>query len=114
MTITVFSSYPFERPYLATAAQGQHAFNFLDAALTQDTAAQAAGSTAVAVFVNDDASAPVLEKLWALGVRYLLVRAAGTTTWTCPPPTGWACAWPMCPTTRLSPLPSTPWPSCWP
>lgn len=77
MTITVFSAYPFERPYLRTAAQERYRFNFVDAALTMETAAQAAGSTAVAVFVNDDASAPVLEKLWALGVRYLLVRAAG-------------------------------------
>jgi D-lactate dehydrogenase len=31
----------------------------------------------VAIFVSDDASAPVLEQLAALGVRYLLVRAAG-------------------------------------
>ncbi|MFD1875125.1 2-hydroxyacid dehydrogenase [Hymenobacter bucti] len=77
MTITVFSAYPFERPYLTAAAQGHSALAFLDAALTLDTAAQAAGSTAVAVFVNDDASEPVLEKLAALGVRYLLVRAAG-------------------------------------
>ena len=77
MTLTVFSAYPFERPYLTTAAQGHHTLHFLDAALTLDTAAQAAGSTAVTIFVNDDASAPVLEKLWALGVRYLLVRAAG-------------------------------------
>ncbi|SDY59407.1 2-hydroxyacid dehydrogenase [Hymenobacter psychrophilus] len=76
-TITVFSAYPFERPYLSAAAQGRYSFNFLNVALTPDTAAQAAGSTAVAVFVNDDASAPVLEKLQALGVRYLLVRAAG-------------------------------------
>lgn len=77
MTITVFSTSPFERPYLIAAAQGRQDFNFLEAALTLETAAQAAGSTAVAVFVNDDASAPVLAKLWALGVRYLLVRAAG-------------------------------------
>jgi D-lactate dehydrogenase len=77
MTITVFSAYPFERPYLLEAAQGQHEFNFRDEALTLETAAQATGSVAVAVFVNDDASAPVLEQLWALGVRYLLVRSAG-------------------------------------
>jgi D-lactate dehydrogenase len=77
MIITVFSAYPFERPYLTTAAQGHFALTFLDAALTLATAAQANGSTAVAVFVNDDASAPVLEKLAAMGVRYLLVRAAG-------------------------------------
>ncbi len=77
MTITVFSAYPFERPYLIAAAQGRYAFNFNNAALTLETAAHAAGSSAVAIFVNDDASALVLEKLWALGVRYLLVRAAG-------------------------------------
>lgn len=77
MTITVFSSYPFERPYLTAAAASRYTLHFRDAALTLETAAQAAGSTAVALFVNDDASAPVLEKLWALGVRYLLVRAAG-------------------------------------
>lgn len=77
MTITVFSSYPFERPYLTTAAESHYTLHFLDAALTLETAVQAAGSVAVAVFVNDDASAPVLEKLSALGVRYLLVRAAG-------------------------------------
>jgi D-lactate dehydrogenase len=77
MTITVFSAYPFERPYLLAAAQGQHAFNFRDESLTLETAAQAAGSVAVVVFVNDDASAPVLAQLRALGVRYLLVRSAG-------------------------------------
>ncbi|SET36648.1 2-hydroxyacid dehydrogenase [Hymenobacter actinosclerus] len=77
ITITVFSAYPFEQPYLTAAAQNRYRCHFVGAALTLETAEQAAGSTAVAVFVNDDASAPVLEKLRALGVRYLLVRAAG-------------------------------------
>lgn len=77
MTISVFSAYPFERPYLTQAAQTHHQLSFLDQALSLETADLAQGSTAVAIFVNDDASAPVLEKLWALGVRYLLVRAAG-------------------------------------
>jgi D-lactate dehydrogenase len=77
MTITVFSTYPFERPYLTAAAQGRFVLTFLDTALTLATAAQAPGSTAVALFVNDDASAPALEKLAVLGMRYLLVRAAG-------------------------------------
>lgn len=77
MNITVFSAYPFERPYLAEAAQGRFQLHFVSDALTLETAALAQGSTAVAVFVNDDASAPVLERLAALGVRYLLVRADG-------------------------------------
>ncbi|QDA61621.1 2-hydroxyacid dehydrogenase [Hymenobacter jejuensis] len=77
MNVTVFSAYPFERPYLVAAAHQQYSMNFLNEALNLETAEQAAGSMAVAVFVNDDASAPVLERLWALGVRYLLVRSAG-------------------------------------
>jgi D-lactate dehydrogenase len=76
MNITVFSSYPFERPYLVAAAQ-HHTVQFVGEALNLETAERAAGSVAVATFVNDDASAPVLERLWALGVRYLLVRSAG-------------------------------------
>jgi D-lactate dehydrogenase len=77
MTITVFSAHPFERPYLLGAAQSRHELHFIDDALTVATAGLAQGSTAVAIFVNDDASAPVLEQLATLGVRYLLVRAAG-------------------------------------
>ena len=77
MTITVFSAHPFERPYLLEAAQGRHELHFVDDALSVTTAEMAQGSTAVAIFVNDDASAPVLERLATLGVRYVLVRAAG-------------------------------------
>ena len=77
MQITVFSSYDFEQPYLRAAAHPPHTLHFVPAALTLETANQVAGSEAVAIFVNDDASAPVLERLWARGVRYLLVRAAG-------------------------------------
>jgi D-lactate dehydrogenase len=77
MTITVFSAHPFERPYLLEAVQGRHELHFVDDALTVATAELAQGSTAVAIFVNDDASAPVLERLAALGVGYVLVRAAG-------------------------------------
>ena len=77
MTITVFSAHAFERPYLTDAAQGRYPLRFITEALTAATAPLAQGSEAVAVFVNDDASAPVLELLAGLGVRYLLVRAAG-------------------------------------
>lgn len=75
--ITVFSAFPFERPYLLAAAAPGHELHFVEEALTLETAGQAAGSVAVAIFVNDDASASVLARLPALGVRYLLVRAAG-------------------------------------
>ena len=77
MTITVFSAHLFEQPYLTEAAQGRHTLRFITQALTAETALYAQGSEAVAVFVNDDASEPVLKRLAELGVRYLLVRAAG-------------------------------------
>ncbi|GAB3841173.1 2-hydroxyacid dehydrogenase [Hymenobacter jeollabukensis] len=77
MNITVFSAHAFERPYLLAAAQGKHELRFVAEALSVTTAAQARGSRAVALFVNDDASAPVLTQLAELGVSYVVVRAAG-------------------------------------
>lgn len=77
MNITIFSAHPFEQPFLQEAAQARHQLHFLEEALSLATADRAKGSPAVAIFVGDDASAPVLERLAALGVRYLLVRAAG-------------------------------------
>ena len=53
MTITVFSAYPFEQPYLTAAAQNRHRCHFVGVAPTLQTAEPAAGRTAVAVFVND-------------------------------------------------------------
>jgi D-lactate dehydrogenase len=77
MNITVFSAHRFEQPFLTQAAQGKHELHFVEAPLGPDTAAQAQGSQAVALFTSDDASAAVLEQLHALGVRYVAVRAAG-------------------------------------
>ena len=77
MHVTVFSAHAFEQSYLTQAAGGQHELRFITGPLNLDTAAHAEGSEAVAVFTSDDASAPVLEHLAALGVRYVAVRAAG-------------------------------------
>ena len=77
MTITIFSAHAFEQPYLTQAAAGQHQLRFVSEPLSLATAAQAQGSEAVGLFTSDDASAPVLEKLCAAGVRYVAVRAAG-------------------------------------
>lgn len=77
MNISIFSAQPFEIPYLQQANAGKHELRFLDAALTLNTVRLAEGSEGVAIFVNDDASAPVLEKLQDYGVRYLALRSAG-------------------------------------
>lgn len=78
MHITLYSSKAYERPFFAAAnAQAGHTFTHLDAKLCATTAALASGSEAVCIFVNDDASAPVLEALAAQGTKLLLLRSAG-------------------------------------
>lgn len=78
MRIAVFSSKKYERPFLeeANAAAG-HELVYLDARLTEQTAGLAAGFACVAIFANDDASAPVLRALFAGGTRLLALRSAG-------------------------------------
>jgi len=50
---------------------------FIDARLDADTAALAEGCGAVCIFVNDDASAPVIATLARCGVRMIALRCAG-------------------------------------
>ncbi|MGV3539468.1 MAG: 2-hydroxyacid dehydrogenase [Rufibacter sp.] len=77
MKVTVFSAHAFEQQFLIEANQGKHQFHFVPQALTLKNAAQAIGSQAVALFTSDDASVHVLEKLHAVGVKYLALRSAG-------------------------------------
>ena len=77
MQITVFSTKPFERAYLSQALEPAHSPRFVEDNLSADTAVLAQGTEAVAIFSTDDASAPVLDALWAAGVRCLAVRATG-------------------------------------
>ncbi|WP_305031482.1 2-hydroxyacid dehydrogenase [Hymenobacter convexus] len=78
MNVTAFSVQNFERDFLKRANQGQQLLTLLDTPLTADTAHLAHGALAVSVFTRDDVSAPVLEQLAELGVRYVAVRATGT------------------------------------
>lgn len=77
MKATVYSGYRFERPYLVAAAGRKHELRFLDYRLDTATASLAQGSEAVLLFANDDGSAPVLDILAQVGVRYLGLRSAG-------------------------------------
>lgn len=77
MKTTVFSTHKFDRPSLLAANRDRHELLLLELRLTENTASLAEGSRAVALFTGDDASAPVLERLHACGVRYLALRSAG-------------------------------------
>lgn len=77
MHVTVFSTQPFERDFLQQANADRHHLQLLEAGPGQNTASLAQGSLAVSVFTADEVSGPMLEQLWAHGVRFLLVRATG-------------------------------------
>ncbi|KAI9332218.1 D-isomer specific 2-hydroxyacid dehydrogenase [Obelidium mucronatum] len=90
--VAVFGAMRYERPFLAAAAAaatrnligrggpgGEDALGvaYFDVKLSAATAGLAAGSDAVALFVNDDAGAGVLRRLAAGGVRHVTLRSAG-------------------------------------
>ena len=76
MRVAVFSTQPYERPFLEAAADG-HELAFFDARLSPATAGLAGGFDAVSVFVNDDVSAETLETLGGQGIRLVVTRSAG-------------------------------------
>jgi D-lactate dehydrogenase len=78
MDITVYSTRPYDRRFLDAAnANGAHRLHYLEARLDAITAAAAAGTQAVCAFVNDTLDAEVLTRLWAQGVRLVVLRSAG-------------------------------------
>lgn len=78
MKTTIYSCQAYERPLLDAANDRVgHELIHLEAGLTPLTAPLATGCEAVSIFVNDDASAPVLERLAAGGTRLLALRSAG-------------------------------------
>ena len=77
MRVAVFSSKRYDKEYLDGAIDGEREVVHLEARLDRHTAGLAAGWEAVCLFVNDDASAPVLERLAAGGTRFIVLRSAG-------------------------------------
>ena len=77
MKVAVFSTHNFEKDYLLRAAKDKHELILLEPQLSLMTAALAEGCTAVCIFVNDDGSKDVLNKLSAIGIKYLVLRSAG-------------------------------------
>lgn len=81
MKIAVYSSKPYEKPFIdaanADGAGAGHELIYLDARLSPTTTDLARGVPVVSIFVGDDASAPVLRALHAGGTRLLALRSAG-------------------------------------
>ena len=77
MKILIYSSRKYEQKFLTLVNNQKHQLTFADVRLSTDTVHLAKGYDAVSVFVNDNASAPVIEELHRLGVKFILLRSAG-------------------------------------
>ena len=74
--MAVYSIHKFEKSYLEKACK-RHKLRLLETRLTPETIVLAEGCDAVSIFVNDDASAPVLRKLKEMGIQFIALRSAG-------------------------------------
>lgn len=63
MKVAIYSTHKFEKEYLIKANNGKHELLFRELQLSLTTTVMAEGCEAVSIFVNDDASKSVLEKL---------------------------------------------------
>ncbi len=77
MKVAVYNTHKFEKDYLLDASNGKNDLRLLDAYLTLDTPVLAKGCDAISIFTEDLASAPVLDKLHALGIKFIALRSAG-------------------------------------
>lgn len=77
MEITIFSTTPYEKPFLEAQNHNGLTLHYRNVKLTKKTASLAEGSEAVVIFTNDNASAETLEALKEAGVRYVATRTMG-------------------------------------
>jgi D-lactate dehydrogenase len=77
MKIAFFDTHEFERESFRIANGGRHELVFIEARLTEQTAALALGCEVACSFVNDRVDAAALATLSKLGVRLLALRSAG-------------------------------------
>lgn len=78
MRTLLFSSQAYDRDsFLAAQSATDIELHFQPARLTLDTVALADGYPVVCAFINDDLSAPILERLAAGGTKLIALRSAG-------------------------------------
>ncbi|MCC5917162.1 MAG: 2-hydroxyacid dehydrogenase [Cryomorphaceae bacterium] len=77
MNVFIYSIHGFDKPFLAQAAGNNHKLGFTEEALTIHNVNLCRGYDALALFSNDDASAPVLDAIYAQGIRWIALRSVG-------------------------------------
>jgi D-lactate dehydrogenase len=77
LKVVVFSARTYDEAYFKQYEGNGFHFEYIEEALSDATVHLAAGAFAISIFVNDDASESVLEKLAVLGLKGIAIRAAG-------------------------------------
>jgi len=77
MKAVAYSIKSCEKEPLVRANNKKHEITLISNRLTLDTVSYAKGKEAVLVFSSDDLSAPVLNNLKELGVKYICTRSSG-------------------------------------
>ncbi len=77
MKVAFFDAKDYDKPSFLRFGGEKIVFKFLETKLDEDTAELAKGCDAVCAFVNDTVSAPVIDRLAAMGIPVLALRCAG-------------------------------------
>lgn len=77
MKVVVYSARSYDKKHFDEIPASDISFEYVEDSLNLETAALANGAFAVSIFVNDDASAAVIEKLAGYDVKGIAIRAAG-------------------------------------
>lgn len=77
MRVAVYSTKKYDRDHLGALLEDRHEATYFESRLDVHTAGLAGGHEAACLFVNDDGSRQVLERLAGGGTRFLVLRSAG-------------------------------------
>ncbi len=77
MRFAFYDTKPYDRESFETVKNQGVEFKFFEDKLSLDTVELARGCDGVCIFVNDTADAPVIDKLYDLGVKAIALRCAG-------------------------------------
>ncbi len=78
MKVAFFDAKPYDKPSFERYGEAAGLrFKFYETKLTEDTVALARGCEGICAFVNDEVSAPVIDRLMEMGCRFIALRCAG-------------------------------------
>ena len=78
MRIAFFSTKPYDRIWFEPMGKDYgYDMHFIEAPFNEETVTLAGGHDAVCIFVNDSVTAGMIDRMWEMGIKALLLRSAG-------------------------------------